>query len=391
MPDRDVFSARIVKTLSEVEELRDMWERFQWYPDTDIDFFLTLLKSRPEIIGPHIVVIYENGSPIAMAVGRIEEMVLKSKAGYLDLHKAKVRSITFGYGGLIGSLNESATNYLWSVLLNCLRQNQSELIFFNSLPMDSQMYLISRKRTSSLFRDHFVKPSVHWRMVVPPTINQFLERMRSKHRSWLRRLQKGLEKEYPGQVRFERIRYPEHIDQVCRDAEEVAKKTYQRALGVGFQDSPASRKLLTHSAARGWLRAHFLYVKNRPCAFWIGRVYKNIFYLDATSYDPELKKHELGTQLLMKVIEDSCNEGTKSIDFGLGDAFYKQRFGDQSWLESELLVFAPTLSGASLNLLLTLTNGISLVMEKALLKLRLRDRLKTKWRKKLRTKSEPSE
>jgi len=49
----------------------------------------------------------------------------------------------------------------------------------------------------------------------------------------------------------------------------------------------------------------------------------------------------VGTYLLGRMVEQLCGEeGLDWIDFGFGDAEYKQHFGDESWLEEDVLVWA---------------------------------------------------
>jgi hypothetical protein len=52
-----------------------------------------------------------------------------------------------------------------------------------------------------------------------------------------------------------------------------------------------------------------------------------------------------------------CEEGIPRMDFGLGDAFYKQRFGTEGWEEASVFIFAPTLRGLVFNVLRTSTVG----------------------------------
>jgi CelD/BcsL family acetyltransferase involved in cellulose biosynthesis len=51
----------------------------------------------------------------------------------------------------------------------------------------------------------------------------------------------------------------------------------------------------------------------------------------------------------MKMIEDLAKNNVAEIDFGSGDALYKQRFGDHNWNESSVFIYAPTTKGIFLN------------------------------------------
>ena len=49
--------------------------------------------------------------------------------------------------------------------------------------------------------------------------------------------------------------------------------------------------------------------------------------------------------MLAKLIEDLCADESHTLDYGFGDADYKRRFGDASWLEEDVLVYAPRRRG----------------------------------------------
>ena len=145
-------------------------------------------------------------------------------------------------------------------------------------------------------------------MTSPDSLDDFLKKMTSKHRYWLRRLPRVLERDYSGKVTYKCYQRGDDLDRLFVDAEEIAKKTYQRDLGAGFVDNAEMRQRLFLSADKGRLRAYLLYVDDKPCAFWIGTLYGKVFYLDFTGYDAAFKRYEPGTILLMWVIEDLSAE-----------------------------------------------------------------------------------
>ncbi len=160
----------------------------------------------------------------------------------------------------------------------------------------------------------------------------------------------------------------------------MACKTYQRGLGAGFINNDETRRRLQLSGDRGWLRAYILYVDGEPCAFWFGTLYKETFHLDFTGYDQKYRKYEPGTILFVTMIESLCEDEVKAIDFGFGDAFYKQRFGDSSWEEASVYIFGRTARGILLNILRTLTALIVLNAEKIVARYNLREKMKKWWR-----------
>ena len=355
------YSVRTAVSGAQVEELREPWTRMQGHPNSDIDFYLHVINSLENVIRPHVLVAYVDGKPEGILVGRVERRQMPLQVGYKDFGKISLRCLTFVYGGHLGDQSKVICATLLSEIQSLLNRHEIDAVYFNSLRADSEMVQLAASSPGFFCRDHAYLSSanLHWSMTVPSSMDDFFGRMTRKRRHLLRPLVRALEKAYPGQVRFREYRTLQDIAELCSDAEQVAQTTYQRGLGVGFVDSVEMRLRLALLAGKGRLRAYVLRIGDRPYAFWMGTIYNGIFYPDFTSYDPALRKYELGTIVFMRMIEDLVADGIKTVDFGFGDAFYKERFGDQSWKEVSLYIFAPTVKGITCNFLRTVTSVIS--------------------------------
>jgi hypothetical protein len=377
------YEVKFIRSIGEVEELRSIWERMQCHPNTDIDHYLTVVGSLKDVIRPHVILFSQNGQPKALAVGRLERRDMSITLGYKTLFKFKAHCLTIMYGGLLGNWSKEIYRLLVIELLNSLKRNEADVAWFNLLRSDTQIYDIARKEPSFVCRDHVIEINPHWKMALPNSLNGFLQKMTSKHRYWLNRLPRVLEKDYPGKVIYKYYQRRNELDVLFTDAEEIARKTYQRNLDAGFIDNSIMRQRLAMAADKGWLRAYLLYVDDKPCAFWIGTLYGKVFHLDFTGYDSTFKRYEPGTILFMRMIEDLTNSKVEEIDFGFGDAFYKQRFGDQHWIESSVYIYAPTIKG----ILLNANRTINLIPYRYLLRLaeknNMLQKIKRLWRDKL--------
>jgi hypothetical protein len=264
-----------------------------------------------------------------------------------------------------------------------LENRQVDVIRFNYLTMDSSLYQLVESRPRSFNRDRFPVVSTHWRMAVPPTIDDFYKSRSSKHRSWLRRMERVLLRDYPEAIRYHLVKNENELDCLFVDVEKIARKTYQRNIRVGFTDNEETRKTYAFLSRKGRLRAYLTYIRDEPKAFWIGELYRDTFTLFSTGYDPVYKKYELGTVLFLKMLEDLCALKTvRHLDFGFGDASYKSRFGDQSWQEATINIFSNNFNGIKANMARLLIVGGQRGALKVLKKMALLEKLKKGWRNK---------
>jgi hypothetical protein len=225
-------------------------------------------------------------------------------------------------------------------------------------------------------------------MTIPNNVEEIYGRLSSKHRKNLKREIRQLFAE--GQNATIRCYQKEsEIDQLFHDAEEIARKTYQRGLGAGFVDNSQVRQRLELAARKGWLRANLLYLGDRPIAFWIGMLYKGSFVSEYLGYDPEFRRSSPGMVLIMRVIEGFCRRANgdtvRELDFGLGHAEYKGALCTRDWLEAAVYIFSPTLKGLTLKSMRTTTRVIDSCARKILASTEFFPRLKRAWRGRLTT------
>jgi len=198
---------------------------------------------------------------------------------------------------------------------------------------------------------------------------------------------KKLVRDYSDLIKIDYLRGSRDLERMIPDMEEIAKKT-PAGLGTGFIDNTATRERLRLEAEKGWLRIFILYLANRPCAFWSGIRYGETFFSGDMGYDSADAQYSPGMFLIMKVIENfqayDGNEGTSRIDWGFGDAEYKEDLSDQEWYESSLSIWAPTFTGLKLNLEKTMTGFIDRTANAVLQQTTLLQRAKRHWRDRLR-------
>ena len=383
------YDIKIARSVEEVKELRAIWKKMQCHPNADIDTYLTVLSSREDILRPHVMTLYMNPDPISMVVGRIEYLRLELKIGYKVLFTPRIRSLTIVYGGILGKTTPETTEVLFLELMNNLAKGEADAISFSNLRTDSEMYRLATTMPNVLFRSFFKVPNLHWRMTVPRRMDEFYQTIDYKFRKNLRRSVRKLVKVYPDNVTVQCFREKHEVDRFMRDAEEIAKKTYQRGLDVGFIDNVENRRLITLAAERGWLRSYVLYIDGNPVSFEKAFQYGNILFCGASGYDPAYYHVEPGTNIFLKVIEELCHdEAIAYIDFGFGDAQYKRDYSDQNWEEEAVYIFAPKLKNLAINLIRTMLIAASRFAEELLKRTGLAQKIKRYWRNRLAGKEE---
>jgi CelD/BcsL family acetyltransferase involved in cellulose biosynthesis len=220
-------------------------------------------------------------------------------------------------------------------------------------------------------------------MNLPATIEEVYLRRSGKHRKRLRSEARKLQSKFDGHLQIRCFREPSELETAILLVEETAKRTYQRGLGVGFEDTPRMRSLLHLYSRKGWLRMYVLIAADVPIAFWVGAVYEGWFYSDCTGYDPRFREDAPGTYLFMKMIEDFCEEGLHGIDFGLGDAAYKEQFGDQSFEEATIYIFSTRIKGLTLRAFHAVMFVTNAFLRKILAHTKLLMKVKRLWRDRL--------
>ncbi|MGD1154819.1 MAG: GNAT family N-acetyltransferase [Terriglobia bacterium] len=378
------LTVRVIRDFAEIENMRSTWESWQHHPSSDIDYYLSRFKLRPEFLRPHVIVVHRDGRPDALLVGRLDHLRLDLKLGYVHLLKPRVHVLNFVYSGLLGNQSPENCDIILGEILKSLRDRGADFAAFDNVRVPSPLYDLALSLPNFLMRDHFPEVNLHCRMTVPPSVEDIYRGLSAKARKNLKWQAKQLLKSEAFSAQIACFRGSEEVDRMIRDVEYVARKTYQRGLGVGFVDNPEMRERLALAARKGWLRTYVLYLRNQPSAFCVGTAYGGTYYTDFVGYDPQYAKYSPGTFLLMRMFEEFCSDGLQQVDFGYGVEGYKQRFGSCTWNEAKLRIYAPTARGLALKLLIGQMLLIDHLVRRILSGIKVLPRLKKFWRKQVR-------
>lgn len=389
----DGWEIVVAKSIEEIEAVREIWERMQREelypaPNAYIDNYLSVVNSMKDSVQPYVMIVRRNDEPKAMVIGRIGKQVIPCNVGYTSIFNISLRCLTVVYRGILGRPNTETCSVLIKELIRLLRRGQADVIMFNHLPVDSEIYNLARSVPSLLCRNYFPVRHLHWKSSLPDSYEEFLSSRSKNTRHNVRRYQGRLVDKYGDRLSFKCFTEKSQIDQLFKDTVEVAEKTYQHGLGSTFVDDTVTRSIVKLFVERHLMAGYVLYIDDKPYAFWNGIRYGKTFFTWTTGYDPAFQTDRLGLILLVKLIEALCkNQNVNVIDFGFGDAQYKQNFCDISWVEATPYIFAPRLYPTLVNALRNSTMAVDAGLKYVVNKASAVAWIKRKWRHLLQTKS----
>ncbi len=375
----------IATTLEEVEALRDVWKSLPVDDiDSDIDYYMTVVRHADQVIRPHVVHIRQDGGADLLAVARLENLPVPFRFGYRRLGSTTLRAIVVTFGGILGARNKYEEEVVLRHLMKDLDKGVADLILMRNVDVDSTLYATALAATGWARRAHAQPVSRRWMAVIPDSMERFLETRSAKTRGNLRRHDNQLRTEYAGRLELRHLDHPEDATELFRDMEAVAAKTYQRGLGVGFSGTPMQCALVKLGLDRGWYRTWMLYIDDRPVAFWSGFGYGGTFQIGTPGFDPDMSKLSIGRFTMLRMLEDLCADPAISeLDFGHGEAEYKSSFGRAVRSESEVMLAAsrpwPTLVMLAVSSLSFANNLVRRLVENS----EWGRRLKAGWRRRM--------
>lgn len=364
---------RVLRTREQLKSLRDFWQSCHPGRDADFDFLLFFIDLNPEAQRPHVIAIYEAGVPTALLAGRLDVTRIPVRVGYLKFPVPKLRILNFVYGGWLGDCSEKNAKLLIGSVQESLRAGEADAAMLHYADLSSALVHCATSLPSRLCIDHLIEPQNHW-FREGRIGSGFLAGLPSNERHNQRRRAKMRAADFRD-IKIETFQTPDQVDRLMRDAEAVASTSYQRGLGVGFAHTPLIRGRLDFEAHKGWLQGHILYLDSRPVAFWIMSVRNKLALSDYVAFNPDYAKYAPGMYLMISAIEGLRD--VDLIDFGGGDARYKELFGNKLQQEATVYIFAPTTKSIAVNALRTGARAAHLSAKRALPHLAA---IKRRWR-----------
>lgn len=378
---------RVFRSIGEADAIGEFWRSCPAHRDAGIDFYALMLGSLPEAMRPHILAAYRAGRPVALLLARFERRRIHARIAYLGVRTPTLRLLNFLYGGRLGEPSAEVDRAFIATILASLRAREADAAMLHYAPTDSPLYDGARAVPGFWRRDHFPSVLVHRARRLPTGPGALLASLSANERSQQRRRTKRLRTDFGERVRIDGFRQEGELDRLLRDAEAVARASYQRALGVGFHDGEGMRRRLALEAGRGSLRAFILYLDDRPCSFWILSLWDGVLYNDFLAYDQAYARYAPGIFLVIEALAQICDAAPPGrpyqLDFGMGEMEWKARLGDQAWREGNIYIFGATARALCASALCALVALADRALRTVLARIKLESVVKRAWRRRL--------
>lgn len=375
---------RCITSREELGPLLDYYRRAQTHVEADVESIShAAVKGEPSG-RPCFIAMLRDGRPTAMLAGHVTETEFRWRIGYLRLWTTRARVLTIVNGGVVGEPDPASSTLLWRECLRRLSQTGAHVVKLTHLSTASSFFKAVSSEPGWLSRDPFVVPHIHYRLDLPESFAAYVAQRSDSSKRDIKRISSRFRKKFDGQFDVVCYREPGQVDEAMEAVESVARLSYQRSLGVGFQPTPGTRALWTTAAERGWLRVHVLRMRGLPCAYVAGHVYDGTFFGESTAFDPQYRDERVGIYIWIHLIESLCgSRDAVRLDFGSGDAEYKRRLASEVLDEADVYLFAPGIKGAYLRLMRLATVGLHSSGRRLLQRFGLVDWVKTRWRKRM--------
>jgi CelD/BcsL family acetyltransferase involved in cellulose biosynthesis len=206
-------------------------------------------------------------------------------------------------------------------------------IYFDALPTDTYLWslLAERRAPFSGMYAHVVDGPRPWHLLrLAPSFDAYMKSISSKARANMRREVRQLADQSAGKLQAVRITTPDQVPWFLERAARVAEHSWQQqAIGQRISCDDSSCRSLEELAAEGLLRCYLLTGGDAEYAFVVGYQFGGVYHYAEIAFDERYSEHSPGKVLLTMMLEDlHTHDPPETVNFGVGDASYKRRFGN---------------------------------------------------------------
>ncbi|PHS14107.1 MAG: hypothetical protein COA78_06095 [Blastopirellula sp.] len=201
-----------------------------------------------------------------------------------------------------------------------------DALLMEALSTQSPLYssLIANQKTSDFDVIKLGSFQTHHKIKTCKTSSDYWSKFSSKTRYNFRRMCKRLTHD------MHCIEATNEVGTFLHTAYNISQRSWQiKKIGPRISVDKATISYFQSIAKLGALRCYQLNHLGRPIAFMIGTQWQGVFQLEEVGYDQSYAQYSPGTVLLIRSLNDMFERNCpETIDFGFGDAKYKQLFGN---------------------------------------------------------------
>ncbi|MBD8870478.1 GNAT family N-acetyltransferase [Nocardioides donggukensis] len=336
------YTTDVASTEAQVESWRSWWELLPIGDvDAELDYFLTVAGTDTSVVSPYALRVRAGDLPPALVAARLVDERFRPGVAGARFGSVRARALVVAFDGVVGAETPELRAAVTDALDDVLASGTADLVVLQKVATDSPWFTHvtagGGRRRGTLVRA--VQP--RWFTDLPDSWEQLLAARSSKSRRQIRYDDNKLRRAYGDRLTLRPLHDPEHAERLLPDLRTVAAVSYQRGLGVSLVDGPVQEALLTRAQERGRLRVWMLYIDDAPVAFWWGIVHGGVLTIGSPGFVPEHAKDRVGYYTLRRMLEAAADDPhITRIDYGPGDADYKQRFASSSVPVADVLLFA---------------------------------------------------
>jgi hypothetical protein len=393
----DRYDVYAITSFDELEEIETDWRRLEREGKIQLnatyDLYLQVARNLKGVTGPFVLRVVDRslGSMTGILVGRLSREYREYTIGYKKIARVPVRALTFIYGGIglpeqDAELIDQISRYLSE---QACRDTGSDLVSLYMIRTDHALFRSLERAAGDRSNHGSLQTYPHWILRMPASVEEFYQsrstNFRRNRRYVLRRLQKNFTS-----IVIRKYSEVGQLPELYQYAYDVARKTYQRGLGAGFQDDPLTRSIFGLAAGKGMLLSYILFLDGRPAAFANGFIHNGQYCGHSVGYDPRFASYSIGFYLWLVILEDLIKEKTvRELDFGYGDALYKRELCNHQWDEAPLCIYGKHPRGMVLRLGDRLTFRTSTAFRTIARAWGMEEKLRKVWRTYLRNRGQP--
>lgn len=339
-------SVYALTTIHDIMSVSSQWDDYSYHPASDRYVFDLELSNLAPTASAFVLAARRNSEVVGLLVGRLEHKQAVFRLGYLPICRVKAKILAFVERGALGLLDdEIADAYLQSIHLQ-LETRGADFAHLASVETSSPLRESAVRVLPSFCLSAGESLERRWVIDVPHTFEDYLSTLSKKTRQRLRQHERALLRTHSGLSVS--IVWPDHTmpAQWFDDVLSIYGSSYQNRLGLGRAIRVEEKTYWEAMLAARRLLVSIVYIDGRPVAFSRAHLCKKTAYFVTTGYDPEYAHNYVGEYSFVEMLRFLIRlRQVTVLDFGLGDAQYKEMLcGDYSD-EGHLRIFSTCFRG----------------------------------------------